>query len=268
MKLTPPFPLTEIGQGFGQNADPKYGELDLAGHPGIDFGGPTFFGTPIPNTIEGAIVSAILSKDNPNLEAYRAVNTIVDGGDGFFYEIQYGHVNNIIVKVGDVLKLGQEVATVGNTGDVYTVTNGVAHLVTDAQKQAGSHAGAHLHYQVRQCVQVPQNTVQKPGEYYLNNGVGGLVLNGFKYRVLDWNNGFNGCVNPMQFFLPGHQFAHDLYQGTTGAEVVQLQQRLGVITTGYFGALTFKAVKAYQTTHGLPSTGYVGPLTRAKLNGG
>ena len=36
--------------------------------------------------------------------------------------------------------------------------------------------------------------------------------------------------------------------------------------TGYFGPLTFAAVKAYQTANGLPSTGFVGPLTLAKLN--
>lgn len=33
--------------------------------------------------------------------------------------------------------------------------------------------------------------------------------------------------------------------------------------TGYFGPLTFSAVTRYQGDHGLPRTGYVGPLTRA-----
>ncbi len=35
--------------------------------------------------------------------------------------------------------------------------------------------------------------------------------------------------------------------------------------TGYFGSLTLSAVKAYQTYHALPSTGYVGPMTRGAM---
>lgn len=36
--------------------------------------------------------------------------------------------------------------------------------------------------------------------------------------------------------------------------------------TGYFGQLTLKAVKRFQAKHGIRQTGYVGPLTRARLN--
>ena len=42
----------------------------------------------------------------------------------------------------------------------------------------------------------------------------------------------------------------------------------GAAAKGYFGAQTKAAVKAYQLAAGLPSTGYFGPLTRGKLNGG
>ncbi|MCX6736954.1 MAG: peptidoglycan-binding domain-containing protein [Candidatus Parcubacteria bacterium] len=62
-------------------------------------------------------------------------------------------------------------------------------------------------------------------------------------------------------------FSTDLKQGMTNASVKLLQEKLGVDNTGYFGALTLKAVKAYQTTSGIsPVSGYVGSLTRAKLN--
>jgi peptidoglycan hydrolase-like protein with peptidoglycan-binding domain len=55
--------------------------------------------------------------------------------------------------------------------------------------------------------------------------------------------------------------------GSTGADVTALQTKLGVSATGYFGALTKAAVVAYQTANGIvPATGYVGPLTLAKLN--
>jgi len=36
--------------------------------------------------------------------------------------------------------------------------------------------------------------------------------------------------------------------------------------TGYFGGITLKAVKAFQILNDIPATGFVGPLTRAKLN--
>lgn len=36
--------------------------------------------------------------------------------------------------------------------------------------------------------------------------------------------------------------------------------------TGYFGPLTFEAVKKYQASVGISPTGFVGPLTRAKIN--
>ncbi len=63
-------------------------------------------------------------------------------------------------------------------------------------------------------------------------------------------------------------FTKDLTVGSTGAEVSALQTKLGVSSTGYFGALTKAAVVAFQKENGLPSTGFVGPLTRAKLNAG
>lgn len=77
-------------------------------------------------------------------------------------------------------------------------------------------------------------------------------------------------------------FKKDLQKGMTDADVKKLQQVLNknpktqVALTGpgspgneteYFGSLTFEAVKKFQTLNGVPNTGYVGPLTRAKLNG-
>lgn len=72
---------------------------------------------------------------------------------------------------------------------------------------------------------------------------------------------------------PIHTFTVDLQFGMTGNEVIILQKRLiyeGLLSpdcaSGYFGALSLAAVIAYQGAQGLPQTGYVGTLTRAKLN--
>lgn len=67
--------------------------------------------------------------------------------------------------------------------------------------------------------------------------------------------------------VPPYVFTKDLWFGMTDPDVVQLQIRLGVSPTStHFGPLTREAVIAYQGMHGLPTTGYVGPLTRAVLN--
>ena len=62
-------------------------------------------------------------------------------------------------------------------------------------------------------------------------------------------------------------FTRNLTVGSTGADVTALQTKLSVSpATGYFGAITKAAVVAYQTANGISATGYVGPLTLAKLN--
>lgn len=64
-------------------------------------------------------------------------------------------------------------------------------------------------------------------------------------------------------------FTRNLTVGSTGADVTCLQTILNVSPqSGYFGPLTLAAVKAYQTANGLTPANQVGPLTRAKLNGG
>lgn len=69
-------------------------------------------------------------------------------------------------------------------------------------------------------------------------------------------------VLPNQFI-----FTKDMQRGDANNDVIQLQRRLGVVPdSGFFGPLTAAAVKAYQATNKLPTTSYVGPLTRAKLN--
>lgn len=64
----------------------------------------------------------------------------------------------------------------------------------------------------------------------------------------------------------------NLKYGSKGKEVIELQEFLidqNFLTgsaTGNFYALTLRAVKAFQTARSLPSTGYVGILTRNKIN--
>ena len=72
-----------------------------------------------------------------------------------------------------------------------------------------------------------------------------------------------------------YNFTSDLTVGSKGAQVSSLQAFLiakGDLTavsapTGYFGALTQKALAAFQAANGIaPSVGYFGPKTRAFIN--
>lgn len=74
---------------------------------------------------------------------------------------------------------------------------------------------------------------------------------------------------------PNHFFRNDLYFGMKNEEVIILQDCLkykgcfdpAVDSTGYLGRITLEAVKLFQIRYGIrPVAGYVGPITRAKLN--
>lgn len=74
--------------------------------------------------------------------------------------------------------------------------------------------------------------------------------------------------------IVGVVFLEDLALGVQNGDVRKLQELLAQdpsiypegLVTGYFGSLTQAAVKRFQTKYGLPPSGRVGPLTRAKLN--
>lgn len=67
-------------------------------------------------------------------------------------------------------------------------------------------------------------------------------------------------------------FDTSLKYGARGQAVIELQDLLAsedclsVNSTGYFGLLTLKAVKCFQTKYNLPSTGFFGVMSRTKAN--
>lgn len=187
-----PYPESLITQRFGDNANPLYAGEGLKGHTAFDYG--VAYGTPIPNCIENSFVYSFLNKENPDLTRYRAVCTMWDDPDTLYsFELIYGHCSAIQGVLGSRPKVNEQLASVGNTGDVYSGN----HYVTGAEKAAGSTAGAHLHFQLRQCLRT--KTLRNDRQYILD-GNGMLQRNGYFYEVVNYENGYNGCISPQPFF--------------------------------------------------------------------
>jgi len=93
---------------------PKHG--DVRPHNGLDFTAPT--GTPVYATGDGKVQMAYFSSTYGN---------VIYINHGFQFETRYAHLNRYIVKAGDVIKRGQIIGYVGDTG---------------------TSVGPHLHYEV------------------------------------------------------------------------------------------------------------------------
>lgn len=247
--------VCNIGQCFGGNANPFYKGIGLKGHTGWDEN--CGWGTDIASYVNGKVYS-LYTPDKPASDGFTAIYTLVETPLETF-EFCVGHVSQINVKIGDNITKGQIIGKEGNHGVVYSG----GQLITLAMQAAGDHRGNHRHNQKR-CLVKSKTAV--PGKTYLST-VNGLYFDGNYYEIVNYNNGYNGCVD---FMAP--LFNRDLYVGTSGYDVLLLQRALvleGFATfepQGDFGPKTFSAVKAFQKAHNLPATGYLGRLTRGILN--
>jgi murein DD-endopeptidase MepM/ murein hydrolase activator NlpD len=109
-----PIQTAHIGSPFGWRIDPFTGARAL--HTGLDFQAET--GTPIAAAAGGVVVTAELHPQYGNMVE-------VDHGNGLV--TRYAHASRLLVKKGDLVKRGQQLALVGTTG---------------------RSTGAHLHFEV------------------------------------------------------------------------------------------------------------------------
>jgi murein DD-endopeptidase MepM/ murein hydrolase activator NlpD len=105
----------EFTSGFGVRADPFLGRPAM--HTGLDFRAAT--GDPVRATANGKVVSSGWSGGYGRMVE-------IDHGNGL--STRYGHLSDINVKVGDSVRIGQVIGTVGSTG---------------------RSTGPHLHYETR-----------------------------------------------------------------------------------------------------------------------
>jgi murein DD-endopeptidase MepM/ murein hydrolase activator NlpD len=111
-----------VGSGFGFRVDPINGRAAL--HTGLDFPSPV--GTPIRAAAAGVVRSA-------EMDGAYGLSLEVDHGNGLV--TRYAHTSKVMVKPGELVRRGQTIAAVGNTG---------------------RSTGAHLHFEVL-LGGVPQN---------------------------------------------------------------------------------------------------------------
>jgi hypothetical protein len=244
------------GQPFGGNYNPLYNGIGLKGHPGQDWS--CGWGTPISSRYAGLAYKVFTFINTPDKEGFTEVDLIVD--DGFeCFEWQVGHLNPGIAP-GTEVKVGDIIGAEANHGPVYSGNI----LITVPMQKAGDQRGHHRHYQKR-----PLFRTQHPNGHLLagQNGSTYRDDNGFYLQVWDWDNGYNGCVDPT---VP--VFNRQLSIGMSGYDVWVMQRILaqeGLLTaqpTGYFGSATETAVMEYQSAKGLGIVGIVGPATRAALS--
>lgn len=89
--------------GFGWRIDPFNGRS--AFHEGIDFSSPN--GTPIVAAAGGVVIAA---------EYHPQFGNMVDVDHGNEIVTRYAHASRVHVKVGDIVKRGQNIADIGSTG--------------------------------------------------------------------------------------------------------------------------------------------------------
>lgn len=253
-------------QGFAANANPLYAGQGLKGHTSEDWG--LSWGAPGYCLAKDSYCYSVMNKDNVDPMKYRAVFTLVPGDNGYsdLSEVSYGHCSDIFAEPGKTYQPDDVLYNAGNTGDVY----GGNTYITREMKLAGSRAGTHLHGpQVR-----PVKRVKKlaKGKNYLTDANGKLKLDGYYFEVINYDNGYNGCINPVPFYnglIAGitQEAPMKLELGEEGPHVNKFQEilkKLGFFpartkTTQYYGPITAAAYEKFKKDTGLilstPSTG-------------
>jgi murein DD-endopeptidase MepM/ murein hydrolase activator NlpD len=129
-------PDVSVGSGFGWRIDPFTGLSAM--HEGLDF--PASVGTPIYAAAGGVVVSQ---------EVHPQYGNLIEVDHGNDVLTRYAHLSRSLVKKGDLIKRGQKIAEVGNTG---------------------RSTGPHLHFEVlvRGVAQDPQKFLRMGSDAALN----------------------------------------------------------------------------------------------------
>jgi murein DD-endopeptidase MepM/ murein hydrolase activator NlpD len=260
-----------ITQKYAENATDVYKQSGRNGHGAFDIVGME------DKTIYAGCDAYVYSVRNVDPDGdpmvYSAIYTIVED-KGIFYELVYGHVKSSFVKPGEYIKKGQKIGIEGNRG--YVASGG--REVTREEKEKGSIAGSHLHLQLRMIA--PTETKVKSATH-LKDEKGYFKRDGLYFVVLNYSNGFVGCIDLEPFMVYESAVAtivdkilspfikesimRNLRYGNRGEDVKTLQKLLAIQSDGIFGKQTDSAVREFQRKSKLKVDGIVGPKTLEKL---
>jgi hypothetical protein len=245
-----------VTQGFGQNFNGTYRSFGLNGHPGVDE--ICGYGSDVRPYMGGKVIS-VYTPEQPSSNGYTCVFILCEN-DLEIAEHSIGHLSEVLVKVGDWVTTDTIIGKEGNKGLVFV---GGQQITVDMQR-AGDKRGHHRHVQWRPVIK--QKDTSK-GIFLLNNGGYVRADDGSAYKIYDYNNGYNGLVDPFAEFWP-----NDLFVGSKGYGVYLLQKALlrdgfaDYDPTGYYGPKTMASVAKLQRSEGITPTGYFGPKTRGVYN--
>jgi murein DD-endopeptidase MepM/ murein hydrolase activator NlpD len=126
LPTTQPVNVSYNSSGFGMRFDPFTGRQAL--HEGIDFPAP--IGTPIVAAAGGVVIAA---------EYHFQFGNMIEIDHGNDIVTRYAHSSKLLVKVGDIVRRGQQIALIGTTG---------------------RSTGPHLHFEV-----IVKGTHQNPNKF-------------------------------------------------------------------------------------------------------
>lgn len=163
------YPDGTVTQWFAENPE-IYKLWGMKAHNGIDIVGP--WGSPL-YAIEDCI--AVEVNDDPKGFGKHVRLRSKKMHDGAYREWTYGHMAEIHVSLGEEVKAGQQIGTMGNTGFVISGS-------TPFWKH-NPYAGTHLHLGLRLL-----EPAEKGWKYRGDT---------IKYNVRNYENGFKGAIDPI-----------------------------------------------------------------------
>jgi len=260
-------PVTSITDSWG---DPRSGERT---HEGTDILAPR--GTPVVSPTD-----AVLTQKGTGDLGGTYVYTLNPGGEQYYFAHLDAYADDI--KVGQILKAGDVIGYVGNTGDA---AGGPTHLHFTIYKGGAINAFPRLteEFTLAEKIDFVKDMLDDADDedkladqlvaiartYFIQANMQGLPV----------PEAINAALirNPAPVSIGTGVGGLDLDVGSTGTRVALLQSYLisaasgpqalvlaKTGATGTFGPLTKFALIEYQTTHGIsPASGYFGPVSRA-----
>jgi murein DD-endopeptidase MepM/ murein hydrolase activator NlpD len=177
------YPDGDVTQFFGENPA-LYAQFDLAGHNGTDLVRP--WGEDLYAIEDAEVVSTV--EDPHGYGKNVRLLAVNKNQNGYYNEWVYGHTSKNLVKVGDMVKAGDKIALMGNTG--FTISGSTPYW------NVNPYRGTHVHLGLRQA-----KRLKTSGFTYAGSTT--------RLSIVNYGNGYKGYIDPAPFLT---ETASNLYQ--------------------------------------------------------